>query len=75
MTHDNPQPANFATVRDGRVLLWRTGWNSPVCTVVGKAQSAIVYGDELVVQFLDGTSTLYRITPSRTSAYVVRRLC
>jgi len=34
-----------------------------------------VYGDELVVQFLDGTSTLYRITPSRTGAYVVRRLC
>lgn len=74
MTHNKPQPANFATVRDGRVLLWRTGWNSPVCTVVGKAQSAIVYSDELVVQFLDGTSTLYRITPNGTSAYLVRRL-
>ena len=74
MTHDKPQHTNFATVRDGRVHLWRTGYNSPMCTVVDKAQSAIVNGNQLIVQFLDGRSTLYQITPSGTNAYVVRQL-
>lgn len=69
-----PDANVFVTVRDGRVLLWKEGWNSPLCTIASKAQSAVVYGDEIIVQFLDGTTGVYRLTESRTSAYPVRRM-
>jgi hypothetical protein len=69
-----PDSNMFVTIRDNRVLLWKEGWNSPVCTVTNNAQSAVLYGDEIIIQFLDGTSAVYRLTESGTSAYPVRRM-
>jgi hypothetical protein len=65
---------NFTTVKNGTVLLWKHGWNSPVCTVTRDAQSAVVYGNEITVTFRNGTSTLYRITPNGTNAVPIRNL-
>lgn len=62
----------YATIRNGSVQLWRSGWNSPLCTVCRDAQSAIVYGDELVVGNRNGSTTLFRITPNGSNAYPVR---
>lgn len=64
----------FVTVKSGRVLLWKGGWNSPMCTVTSKAQSAVLYGDEIVVQFQDGSSTLFQVSGNGTNAYPIRRL-
>lgn len=68
------QTQNFTTVRDGAVLLWRVGWNSPLCTVARGAIAAITYGDSITVTFPDGSSTLFRITPNGSNAYPVRTL-
>jgi hypothetical protein len=62
----------YATISDGVVLLWKRGFNSPLCRVARDAISAVVYGDELVVTLRDGRTVIYRITPSGTSAYPVR---
>jgi len=64
----------FVTVKSGRVLLWKGNWNSPMCTVTSKAQSAVLYGDEIVVQFQDGSSTLFQVSGNGTNAYPIRRL-
>ncbi len=69
---DGPAPDCYATISQGVVLLWRKGWNSPSCRIGRDAASAIVYGDELVVNFLDGRTIIYRITASGASAYPVR---
>lgn len=65
---------NFVTIRNGSVLLWQHGWNSPRATIAHDATMAVVYEDEIVVTFKNGTSTLYQITNSGTSAYPVRSL-
>ena len=64
----------YATIRDGRVQLWRSGWNSPLCTVCGDATNAIVYGHELVVTLRNGKTTVFRITPNGTNAYAPRTI-
>lgn len=69
---NDPEPSCYATISQGVVLLWRKGWNSPSCRIGRDAASAIVYGDELVVTFLDGRTVVYRITASGASAYPVR---
>ena len=43
-----------------------------LCTVCRDAQSAVVYGDELVVGNRNGSSTVFRITPNGSNAYPVR---
>lgn len=68
------QLTNYVTVRSGNVLLWREGWNSPDATIARDAQSAVVQGDSVIVQFRDGRAGEYRITPQRTNAYAVRIL-
>ena len=62
----------YPTIRNGCVLLWRSGWNSPLCTVARDAQNAQVYGDELVVAFRNGSVTVFRITSNGSNAYPVR---
>jgi hypothetical protein len=73
MTRENANQC-YATVSHGSVLLWKHGWNSPLCTVVRDAISAVVYGEDLVISFRDGRSVLYRITASGSSAYPIRTL-
>lgn len=65
---------NYTTIKCGSVLLWRTGCNTPTATLCRNALSAVVYGDEVVVANTNGSTTVYRITSSRTSAYPVRTL-
>ena len=65
-------PQNYATVTEGRVQLWKAGWNSPVCTVCRNATNALVQGNDIVVTLNDGSTALYRITPNRSNAYLVR---
>ena len=66
---------HWVTVRAGAVLLWAAGWGSPLCTIVTRgAQTAVVQGNAVIVQFTDGSATEYRITPSGTSAVPVRKL-
>ena len=62
----------YPTIRNGCVLLWRSGWNSPLCTVARDAVNAQVYGDELVVAFRNGSVTVFRITSNGSNAYPVR---
>jgi hypothetical protein len=62
----------YPTIRNGIVQLWRTNWNSPLCTVCRDAQNAQVYGSELVVSFKNGTVTTYRIIGNGSNAYPVR---
>ena len=64
----------YPTIRNGCVHLWRSGWNSPLCTVARDAVHAQVYGDELVVAFRNGSVTVFRITPNGSNAYPVRTL-
>ena len=64
----------YPTIRNGAVLLWRHGWNSPLCTVARDAQNAVVYGDELVVTHRNGSTTVFRITPNGSNAYPLRTL-
>jgi|APFre7841882793_1041355.scaffolds.fasta_scaffold60915_2 hypothetical protein len=73
MTRENSDRC-YATISRGSVLLWKHGWNSPLCTVARDAISAVVYGEDLVVSFRDGRSVLYRITASGSSAYPIRTL-
>lgn len=63
---------NYATLDRGTVKLWKSGWNSPVCTVCRDAQSAVIYGKEIVVTRNNGSTAVYRITPNRSNAYLVR---
>jgi hypothetical protein len=63
---------NYATITSGRVQLWRKGYNSPLCTVCRDATNAQVYGNELVVAFRNGSTTLFRITPNGSNAYPLR---
>lgn len=62
----------YTTISDGRVQLWKRGWNSPLCTVCRGARNAVVYGDQIVVAFPNGSTTLFRITPNGSNAYPVR---
>lgn len=62
----------YATIRDGSVLLWRSGWNSPLCTAARDAQTAVVYGSELVVGFRNGSTTVFRIIGNGSNAVPVR---
>lgn len=62
----------YATIRSGTVQLWRSGWNSPLCTVSRDAQNAVVYGDELVVTYRNGSTTLFRIIGNGSNAVPVR---
>jgi hypothetical protein len=62
----------YPQIRSGTVQLWRTGWNSPLCTVCRNAQNAQVYGSDLVVSFTDGSTTLYRIIGNGSNAVPVR---
>lgn len=64
----------YATIRSGTVQLWRSGWNSPLCTVSRDAQNAVVYGDELVVTYRNGTVTVYRIIGNGSNAVILRNL-
>ena len=64
----------YATIRNGSVQLWRSGWNSPLCTVSRDAQNAVVYGDELVVTYRNGTVTVYRIIGNGSNAVILRNL-
>lgn len=64
----------YATTRSGLVQLWRSGWNSPLCTVSRDAQNAVVYGDELVVTYRNGTVTVYRIIGNGSNAVPLRNL-
>ena len=71
---ENNEDQMFVTVKSGQVLLWKGGWNSPMCTVTFKAKSAVLYGDKIVVQFRDGSSTLFQVSVHGTHAYPIRRL-
>lgn len=64
----------YATIRSGTVQLWRSGWNSPLCTVSRDAQNAVVYGDELVVTYRNGSTTLFRIIGNGSNAVPLRTL-
>lgn len=69
------EPTNFVTVKNGNALLYRAGWNSPACTIASTVSSCILQNsDDILVTFKDGRTVLYRITPNRTSAVVVRSL-
>lgn len=64
---------NFVVVKNGNALLYRMGWNSPSCTIASNVSSAILQDDDhIVITHKDGHTVLYRITESRSSAYVVR---
>ena len=66
---------NYLVVKHGNCLLYRVGWNSPLCTVASNVSSAVLQNsDDIIVTRKDGNCVLYRITPSRTSAFVVRSL-
>jgi len=64
----------YPVLSNGCVQLWTKGWNSPRCTVTRGATSAVLYGDELVVTRLDGSTTVYRLTRNGTNAYPVRNI-
>ena len=64
---------NFVVVKNSTALLYRMGWNSPSCTIASNVASAIIQDrDHITVTHKDGRAVLYRITESRSSAYVVR---
>lgn len=66
---------NFVVVKNGNAMLYREGWNSPVCTIASQVSSCILQNaDDLIVSFKDGHQVQYRITPSRSSTQVVRSL-
>ena len=68
-------PANFVVVKNGNALLYRAGWASPACTIASAVSSCILQNaTDLIMTFKDGRTVLYRITPNRTSAMVVRSL-
>ena len=65
---------HWVTVRAGAVLLWAAGWNSPLCTITHGAQTAVVAGDAVIVQFRDGSAMEYRIKRCGSNAVPVRKL-
>ena len=62
----------YTTISGNRVLLWRTGSNSPSATVARNAQNAWVSGNQIIVQFTNGSTGIFEITRAGTSAYPVR---
>jgi hypothetical protein len=60
------------SVSGNRVLLWRQGSNSPSATVARNAQTAWTSGNQIIVQFLNGSTGIFEITRSGTNAYPVR---
>ncbi len=54
------------------MLLWRQGSNSPSATVARNAQTAWTSGNQIIVQFLNGSTGIFEITRSGTNAYPVR---
>lgn len=65
---------HWVSLRSGSVLLWASGWNSPLCTVARNATGAMVQGDSVIVQFRDGRTVQYRITRGGNNAVPVRVL-
>jgi hypothetical protein len=65
---------NYVTVRNGAVLLWRSGSGSPLATIARNAQNAVVQGDSVIVQFRNGRAVQFRITPRGSNAFPVRTL-
>jgi hypothetical protein len=63
---------NYTTISHGRVLLWRHGCNSPSATVTRNASTAWISGNQIIVQWTNGSTGIFEITPSRTNAYPVR---
>jgi hypothetical protein len=63
---------HYTTGSGNRVLLWRQGSNSPSATVARNAQSAWTSGNQIIVQFLNGSTGIFEITRSGTNAYPVR---
>ena len=66
--------SNWVSLRGGCVQLWITNWNSPHATIARDAVHAVIQGDSVVVQYRDGRTTEFRITPSRTNAVPVRTI-
>lgn len=62
----------YTTIRAGVVYLWKKNCCVPVFSMCRDAVSAIVYGDELVVNFRNGSTTVYHIAASGAYAYPVR---
>lgn len=62
----------YTTISQNRVLLWKEGFNSPSATITRNAQTAWVQGTQIIVQYLNGTTGIFQITPSGTNAYPVR---
>jgi hypothetical protein len=62
----------YTTVSQNRVLLWRTGSNSPSATIATNAQTAWTSGNQIIVQFKNGATGIFELTRSGTSAYPVR---
>lgn len=54
------------------MLLWRQGSNSPSATVARNAQNAWTSGNQIIVQFLNGSTGIFEITRAGTNAYPVR---
>lgn len=63
---------HYTTVSQNRVLLWRQGCNSPSATVARNAQTAWTSGNQIIVQFTNGSTGIFEITRSGTNAYPVR---
>ena len=63
---------HYTTVSQNRVLLWRNSTNSPSATIARNAQNAWVSGNQIIVQFLNGSTGIFEITRSGTNAYPVR---
>ena len=63
---------HYTTVSQNRVLLWRNGSNSPSATVARGAQTAWTSGNQIIVQFLNGSTGIFQVTPNGTNAYPVR---
>ena len=63
---------HYTTVSQNRVLLWRNSTNSPSAIIARNAQNAWVSGNQIIVQFLNGSTGIFEITRSGTNAYPVR---
>jgi len=63
---------HYTTVSQNRVLLWRNSTNSPSAIIARNAQNAWVSGNQIIVQFLNGSTGIFEITRAGTNAYPVR---
>ena len=63
---------HYTTVSQNRVLLWRNSTNSPSAIIARNAQNAWMSGNQIIVQFLNGSTGIFEITRSGTNAYPVR---